>query len=281
MKIGVNTLIWTGGFEKSNLNLLPAIKARGFDGIEIARFDFNGFPAVEVGRAVRDAGLECIGCSALTGQVSLVSDDAGVRRQAREFIASAVRATAEMGANLLVGPYITPVGYLPGRRSTEEEWKHAVEGLRMVGELLDQYQVSLALEPLNRFEAYFLNTVDDAVKLCEEAGHPRIGILFDTFHANIEEKDVPAACSRAGKHLKHVHTCENDRGIPGSGHVAWDGVMGVLRDMNYQGWLVIESFGFTIKEIAAAACIWRDIAPSPEAIAFEGVKFLRSCCARP
>ena len=144
-----------------------------------------------------------------------------------------------------------------------------------MGDTLAAHHVTFAIEPLNRFETYFLNTAADAAKLAEQIGHPNIGILFDTFHANIEEKQIAAGYLTVGPHLKHVHTCENDRGIPGSGHVEWDQVFQALHSMNYDGWLTIESFGFALKEVSAAAAIWRDIERTPESIAFEGVKFLK------
>jgi D-psicose/D-tagatose/L-ribulose 3-epimerase len=275
MKFGVNTLIWTAGFDRSNLPLLPAIKERGFDGVEIATFSFNGFPAAEIRKNLEQQGLECTLCSALTGELSLVSEDADIRRRAIAFLRDGIRAAAELDAKTFVGPYCAPVGQLLGRRRTADEWKRAVEGFRVLGETLDECGVTLAIEPLNRFETYFLNTASDAKRLCEEVNHPKVGILFDTFHANIEEKEIGAACRSLGQHLKHVHTCENDRGIPGTGHVEWRALFDALRDLLYDGWLVIESFGFGIKEIAAAACIWRDLAPTPEAIAFEGLKFLK------
>jgi D-psicose/D-tagatose/L-ribulose 3-epimerase len=136
--------------------------------------------------------------------------------------------------------------------------------------------VTLCIEPLNRFETYFLNTAADAVALMEAVNHPKVGILFDTFHANIEEKDVGAALRLCGKHLKHIHACENDRGAPGSGNVGWPGVFSAIKDIGYDGWVTIESFGGQIKEIAAAACIWRDLAVTTEAIAWDGVRFLRA-----
>jgi D-psicose/D-tagatose/L-ribulose 3-epimerase len=144
---------------------------------------------------------------------------------------------------------------------------------------LDACDVTLAVEPLNRFETYFLNTATDAAAICDEVGHPRVGVAFDTFHANIEEKDIGAGYRTVGKQLKHVHTCENDRGIPGSGHVEWASVFQALRDINYDGWLTIESFGFALPNLSAAAAIWRDIESSPEAIAVEGVKFLKRSIA--
>jgi D-psicose/D-tagatose/L-ribulose 3-epimerase len=280
MKIGVNTLLWTAGFDRSNFELLPRVKRWGFDGIEIARFEFESFPASETRRAVADAGLDCTFCSALTGSLSLISDNESIRKDARQFLRRGIETAAELGAKVFVGPFCAPVGQLLGRRSTADEWKRAVEGLASLGDALDQHDVTLALEPLNRFETYFVNTAAGMARLCAEVNHPRIGALLDTFHANIEEKTIGDAAAALGPRIKHVHTCENDRGIPGSGHVDWEGLFAALDRENYNGWLVIESFGFAIQEIAAAACIWRDLAANPEAIAVEGVQFLRRMTER-
>ncbi len=131
------------------------------------------------------------------------------------------------------------------------------EGFQSVGDTLAAHGVTFAIEPLNRFETYFLNTAADAAALAKEIGHPNIGILFDTFHANIEEKSIASGYRTVGPYLKHVHTCENDRGIPGSGHVAWKEVFQALRELKYDGWLTIEGFGFALKDLSAAASIWR------------------------
>ena len=275
MKFGINTLLWTAAFDKSHLDLLPQFREHGFDAVEIARFDFSDFPAADVRRGIENAGLECVFCSALTGTNSLVSDDDDVRRRAREFLLEGIARTAEIGSKTFIGPFCAPVGYLPGRRRTEDEWKRAVEELGGLVPALERYDVTLAVEPLNRFETYFLNTMADARRLCDQVGSSRVGVLGDTFHANIEEKEIGAAFRSLGPCLKHVHTCENDRGIPGSGHVEWPSVVAALRDIHYEGYVVIESFGSAIKEIAAAACIWRDLAPSSEAIAYDGLRFLK------
>lgn len=280
MKIGINTLLWTAGFGPEHFPLLAKVKRWGFDGIEIARFDFDGFPAAQVRRAVENAGLECTFCSALTGSMSLVSDDPTIRTQTRDFLVRGIEVAGELGSPVFVGPFVAPVGQLLGRRRTEDEWKRAVEGLSTLRDVLARTHVALGLEPLNRFETYFLNTAADAVRLSDAVGDPKIGVLLDTFHANIEEKTIMDAVDVLGKRIKHVHTCENDRGIPGSGHVDWDGLFPALDRAGYDGWLVIESFGFAIKEIAAAACIWRDLAPTSEAIAVEGLRFLRGMTGR-
>ncbi len=275
MKFGVNTFIWTASFDRSNFALLPAIKAAGFDGVEVPLFHPSQFAAAEIRKGLAENGLECTTCSILTGGLNMLSDDAAVREKTRQHMQDCAKVAAEVGAKIIAGPLYSPVGLFTGSRRTSEEWKRAVDCYQSIGPTLSDYGVTIAIEPLNRFETYFLNTAADAVALCDAINHPNVGILFDTFHANIEEKDVAEGYRICAPHLKHVHTCENDRGIPGTGHVDWPGVFQALRDIRYDGWLTIESFGFSLGELSAAASIWRDIAPSPESIAFEGVKFLK------
>jgi len=277
MKFGVNTYIWSADFTPAHLDLLPRLKAAGFDGVEIPIFRPASFEAAAIRRGAEAAGLERTAVASLLPDLSLISDDADVRKRTVGHIGSAIKAAAELGARLFAGPLYAPVGYLPGRRRTDDEWKRAVEGYQRLAETLDAYDVSLGIEPLNRFETYFLNTAADGAALCDAVNHPRVGLLFDTFHANIEEKHVGVAIRTAGRHIKHFHACENDRGTPGNGHVAWDEVFTTLRVIGYDNWMTIESFGFALGDLSAAAAIWRDIEPAgPESIAFNGVKFLKS-----
>jgi D-psicose/D-tagatose/L-ribulose 3-epimerase len=275
MKFGVNTFIWSESFDKSNLPLLPRVKSWGFDGVEVPLFVPKEFAAADIRKGVETNGLECTVCSVLLPGLSLISDDAAVRTKTRAHMQDVVKAAAEAGAKIVAGPLYSPVGYLPGRRRTRDEWNWAVEGHQSLGDTLARYQVTLAIEPLNRFETFFLNTAKDSAALASEINHPNVGVLFDTFHANIEEKDIGAGYRTVGKHLKHVHACENDRGIPGSGHVEWKNVFQALKDVHYDGWLTIESFGFALPNLSAAAAIWRDIEATPESIAVDGVKFLK------
>jgi D-psicose/D-tagatose/L-ribulose 3-epimerase len=275
MKFGVNTFIWSAEFNRSNFPLLPGIKEAGFDGVEVPLFRPTNFDAPGIRKALEANGLECNVCTVLTDGLSLISPDADVRRKTVLRLQDLVKTAADVGAKIIAGPTYSPVGYLPGRRRTTDEWKWAVEGHQSLGDVLAANNVTVAIEPLNRFETYFLNTAADAAALAEQIGDQNIGILFDTFHANIEEKDIAAGYRTVGKHLKHVHTCENDRGIPGSGHVEWEAVFQALRELKYDGWLTIESFGFALGDLSAAAAIWRNIERTPESIAFEGIKFLK------
>jgi D-psicose/D-tagatose/L-ribulose 3-epimerase len=280
VKYGANALIWTANFTREHLPLLAEIKRHGFDGVEFPMFDPGNFAVHDIRKGLVQNGLECTCCSAMPGGTSVFSEDASARRKARAFLEDCIKTAAEVEAKIFAGPFFSPVGYLPGRRRTQDEWSRAVECYQSLGPVLAQHHVVLAIEPLNRFETYFLNTAADAARLCNEVGDPNVGILFDTFHANIEEKNAGEACRAAARYLKHVHTCENDRGIPGSGHVEWAGFFQALREVRYDGWLTIESFGFSIREIAAAASVWRDLAPTPESIAFEGIAFLKQNVAR-
>ena len=275
MKFGVNVFIWTANFDQSHLPLLPKIKAAGFDGVELPMFHPGQFDAAGIRRGLQDNGLECTICSVLTGDLNMTSADAAVRQRTQSHMQACAAKAAEVGASIIAGPLYSPVGLMTGVRRTQDEWQRVVDCYQAIGPALAQHNVHIAIEPLNRFETYFLNTAADAVKLCDQINHPNVGILFDTFHANIEEKNIADGYRTVARHLKHVHTCENDRGIPGTGHVAWPQVFQALREIGYDGWLTIESFGFSLGELSAAASIWRDVAPTPESIAFEGIGFLR------
>jgi D-psicose/D-tagatose/L-ribulose 3-epimerase len=280
MKFGINTFIWTASFTAAHLPLLPRIKEAGFDSVEVSLFDPDDFEAAAIRKGAESNGLEVTICSILTGGLSMLSEDPTIRARTKTRMEDIARKAAEAGARLVVGPLYSPVGFLPGRRRTEDEWKRVVDLYQSIGDTLIDTGVTIAIEPLNRFETFFLNTAEDTVRLCDEIGHPHVGILFDTFHANIEEKSIADGYRTVARHLKHVHTCENDRGIPGTGHVDWPGVFAALHEIGYDGNLTIESFGFALGELSAAASIWRDMAPNPEDIAFEGIKFLRSANAR-
>jgi D-psicose/D-tagatose/L-ribulose 3-epimerase len=275
MKFGANTFIWSDHFDRSNLSLLQKLKEAGFDGVELPLLEPKSMRDRELQRGIANSGLACTFCSVLPEGLSVLTGEAAVRNKARAHLRECIQVAAEVGADVLAGPVYAPVGYLPGRRRTPDEWKNAVESFQELGPVLDECEITLAIEPLNRYETYFLNTAADAAKLCQEIGHPRIGILFDTYHANIEEKTLAGAIATAGPYLRHFHSCENDRGVPGSGHIDWPSVFRALREVHYSDWLTIEGFGFSLGALSAAASIWRDLAPTPDAIAFEGLRFLR------
>jgi D-psicose/D-tagatose/L-ribulose 3-epimerase len=276
LKFGVNTLIWGASFEPSHFSLLPGIKAAGFDGVELPIFSPVAFHSAAIRRELETCGLECTAVSILPGGTNLTSNDRAVRQKAQTHIKDCTAAAADVGARLLAGPLYSPVGSFTGKRRTADEWSWAVDSWRELGSTVSEFQLQIAIEPLNRFETYFLNTAADGASFCDAIDHPGIGLLIDTFHANIEEKSIGPALRLAGRHLKHLHTCENDRGMPGTGNVNWPEFFRTVSEIGYDSWMTIESFGFNIAELSAAAAIWRDLAPTPESIAFDGIKFLKA-----
>ena len=277
VKYGINFLLWSGSFTRESLPLIQKAADMGFDGVEIAIFDPEDVNVEATKDALKAAGLGCTCCSILGTDRDLISDDPAIRKNAKKYMNDCIEICAALDSPIFCGPLYSAVGKLVGRSRTQEEWDLAVDGLKEMAVIAGDNGVTLALEPLNRFETYFINIAEDAVRLVRDVDHPNLGVHLDTFHMNIEEKDLYKAIKSTGELLVHMHCCENDRGTPGSGHVDWDGVSKALRELDYDGWIVIESFVPAIEAIAKAAAIWRELAPGgADAVAQEGLGFLRS-----
>lgn len=280
IRLGINTMVWSGGYEERQLGLFQRIRDWGYAVVELPVFDFAAVDPAPIRHALEDTGLALTVTSALPAGMSMVSADAATRARTRSWLQSGVGKVASIGGSILAGPLYLPVGELPGRRRTADEWKWAVDEYRKLGAAIHGSGTRIALEPLNRFETYFLNTARDARLLCDEVSDESIGVLFDTFHANIEEDDPIAALRGLGQHLIHVHLSENHRGIPGSGHVPFRGVAEALRDAGYSGYAVIESFASSIPELVKATAMWRDFAESPDEFARCSIENMRPLFAR-
>ncbi len=182
-----------------------------------------------------------------------------------------------VGSRVVGGPVYSAVGRTWLMTSNERQVAIArlVEALRPVADYAAGRGVRLALEPLNRFETSFVNTVDQALEIVDRLDSPGCGILLDTFHMNIEEKDPAAAIRVTGRYLAHFHACGTDRGTPGADHLDWVPIARALADIGYRGPVCIESFTPENQTIARAAAIWRPLASSGDVLATEGLSFLR------
>ncbi len=280
MRFGINTLLWGAGTDQALFDRFPAIRADGYDGVELTLIWPQVAPVAAIRRNLEANQLTCTFCAVLPPAFSMVSEDAGTRQRTLAHLSACVRAAAEAGAKILAGPLYASPAYRPGRRRTEDEWKWAVESYQALGGVLEACGVTVALEAANRFETYFINIVADLVKLVDEIGHPNVGVVFDTFHANIEEKNIAEALRSVGGRLKHFHAGENDRGTPGGGHMDWPPVFQALAELRYDGWMTIEGFGSATGPLAAAVSVWRDLAPSTESVASDGVRFLKLLAAQ-
>ncbi|HWK59104.1 MAG TPA: sugar phosphate isomerase/epimerase family protein [Parapedobacter sp.] len=278
LKIGVNTFLLTSPFTSEQVDIFGQFKAWGCDAVEIAVEDAAYVDAGIIRQALDEHGLTCSSVCAAMGPGRDLRGTPAEQQAAVEYITQAMEFMAQIDCPVMVGPLYSTVGRAEQtpRDEYRKQWDTVVPHLQRLAVRADGLGVKLALEPLNRYETDFINTCEQAVALVDDVGHQAIGILLDTYHMNIEEKDSAAAIRKAAHRLLHVHACGCDRGAPGGDHIDWDSIREALKEVNYRGSLVIESFTPAVKVIAKAASIWRDFEPSREDIAIKGTAFLRN-----
>lgn len=276
MLFGIHSLLFRETFVERDLPLLDKCKALGFDAVEIIPFDPDHFPAAKVRRAAADLGLVINTGYGMPLEYNIISPEARIRRNGIEFSKRLIDLSKQAGARVFGGMIYCGWGYLTGKMRTEEEWKWAVEGYQEIAAYAQATSdLTLAIEPVNRFESHFINTAADAVRFVREVGLPNVRVHLDTFHMIREENSITQAVLETGSLLGYVHACENQRGIPGSGLVPWVDFFRALRQVGYDGCTTIESFDPNMENIAKLCCIWRKLADSPEQLASEGLKFLQ------
>jgi len=274
MKLGMNMLLWSTDVSGPEYDpVFAMLKDAGYDGVEIPIFDREVDKYAELGARLDALGLERLAVSARGPDDNPIAADSGAAVAATR---ANLDSAAALGAPLICGPLGAPLGVFSGAPPTAEEKARAVVYLREVAPYADERGVTIALEYLNRFEMYLTNTAADLAALVREVGHPRVRMMYDTFHAHIEEKDPRAALRDCADVLVHVHVSENDRSTPGAGQVAWDETFAGLAEIGYDGWIVIEAFGDALPELAGATKIWRRMFESEEQLARDGASFIRS-----
>jgi len=277
MKIGINTFLYTSPFTTSSTRLFARFAQWGFDTVEIAIEDPKHIDPVKVKAAAAKAGIAIGSICAAMGPGRDFRGTAAEQKTSMTYCLGLIDQAALMGCPSVIGPLYSVVGkadaVTPAQRRTE--WRAVVKNLKLLARHAESRGVQLCVEPLNRFETDFLNTCDQGLELIAAIGSPAVKLHLDSFHMNIEEKDLGAAIRKAGKHLAHFHACGSDRGTPGGDHTDWKGITSALKAIGYQGDVVIESFTPDVKVIARAAAIWRNIEPRRDDIAVNGLAFLR------
>jgi D-psicose/D-tagatose/L-ribulose 3-epimerase len=278
MKYAIHSLLWTERFDIEPEPLIRKAKQFGFEGMEIyvSPMQIETFDKNRVKKNLDDAQIKCVGSTCLDRETDITSPNEATRRKGIDYLKKSAKLFSELGSGVVAGVLYAAWGKITGKPRTEEEWTHSVECLKEVCRSIRGYDIVLGLEPANRFETYFLNTAADAVNLVKAVNEPNIRVHLDTFHMNIEEKNYYDPIVNTGDLLCHVHCCENDRGVAGTGSVNWDEVFKGLADVGYDRWITIESFTPEIKSVAASTAVWRKLAPSADILASEGLKFLKS-----
>jgi len=277
MRFGINTFLYTFPFTNQSTRLFKTFKKWGFDTVEIAIDDPANVDPVKVKKALDKAGIVCGSVCGCFGPDRDLRGTAAAQRNSLAYMKKCIDAMVVLDCPSFIGPVYSAVGRAEAVEPADykKQWATVVKNLKKICAYAEKKGKRICMEPLNRFETDFINTVDQALKMVKDVGSPALKIHLDTFHMNIEEKCQCDAIRKAGKHLGHVHACGSDRGTPGNDHICWESIAKALKAVKYKGDVVIESFTKDVVIIAKAAAIWRQIEPSREDIAIKGLKFLR------
>lgn len=275
MKYGFCMLLWTGHVTAEHLPTIRALKKTGYDAVEIPLFEGSVDHYARLGEQIAKIGLGVTTVSVLGAGHNPLSDDKAERQAALQRANWAVDCTAALGGRIIGGPMHSEIGRFTGNGPTREERKRGLAFHRAAGDHAARKDVRYALEALNRFECYFLNTMAQLADYLDEVDHPAVKGMYDPFHSNIEEKDPVKAVKDIKRHMIHVHISENDRGTPGKGHVPWAATYKALRAAKYDGYMTIEAFGRAIPALAAATRVWRDFFPNREEVYKVGLRNMK------
>lgn len=275
MKIGMCMFLWTTHVTQDHEALLRDIKATGFDGVEVPIFEGTPDHFARLGGLLDDIGLARTAVAAMGDPAMNLIGDAAARGAGVAHMRHVIDCAQALGASTVAGPLHSTLGQFSGVGPTAEEIGHSIASQRAIGDHAAARGVTVALEALNRFECYLVNTMADLGAHLDAVGHPNIRAMYDTFHCNIEESDPIAAFTDNLRHIAHVHISENDRGVPGRGNIPWAETFRAIRRSGYDGWLTIEAFGRGLPALAAATKVWRDFAESPEAVYRDGYAHIR------
>ena len=277
MRFGINTFLFTSPFTNDSTKLFPQFKKWGFQSIEIPVEDPAHIDPAHVKAALDKNKLVCGSVCACLGPDRDLRGTPEQQRTALEYMQKVLDQMVVLDCPSLIGPVYSAVGRADAVPADEykQQWKTVVGNLKQLCKYAEARGRQICMEPLNRFETDFINTCDQALQMVKDVGSPVLKLHLDTFHMNIEEKNQAAAILKAGKLLGHFHACGSDRGTPGGDHIDWKSIVKALKQVGYEGDVVIESFTTDVKVIARAAAIWRKIEPKRDNIAVDGLANLK------
>jgi D-psicose/D-tagatose/L-ribulose 3-epimerase len=276
MKLGFNLLLWTTHVTDAHWPIIERLQSTGYDGVEIPLFEGSVSHYEALGKRLKSAGLSSTGIGVMPGAGKhALSPDPAERAGALEHLKWLIDCTAALGGDICAGPFHQPLGEFTGRGPTPDEIARCVEVHQQAAAYAAPLGITLAVEPLNRFECYFLNSARQAADLVKKVGAPNYGYLYDTFHFNIEEDSITAVIPETIGQIAHVHISENNRGVPGAGHIDFQSVFSTLKAAGWDGWMTIESFGSALPDLAAATKIWRPLFAREEDVYEKGYKLMR------
>lgn len=280
MKLGINLLCASGFIDTRHVETFELAKEAGFDGVEIPVLSGTPDHYERLARFLDQLQMERT-TSIVIPEPSLDpgSADPTIRQRGLDHLNWAIACNEALGSTSIGGPFHAPVGHFPGRGPTEDELQRCAEVHHDMAERTERLGIQLSLEPLNRFETHFLNTMEQAASYAERVDHANFKILYDTFHAHIEEQDPVAAAHAIRSHMGVLHVSENDRGIPGRGQVDFARLFETVKKDHFDDWIVVEAFGNVLPELAAVTRVWRPLFSDLQTLFRESAEMVRTTWA--
>lgn len=278
IQFGVSTWLWTSPFTTDKArSLFKNIRDLGFSLVEIPLENTDDIDTATVKSLLKEFDLTVAICGAFSTERDIASDDTVLQQNGLQYIQDSIRIASELEATIFAGPMYAAVGKarMVSNEQRKKEWDRSAQNLLKVAKVAADAGVTLAIEPLNRFESDMINTAVDAVRMIKDVNHPALKIGLDGFHMSIEEKNMEDAFITAGDLLAHVQVAENYRGTPGTGQTNWESWKKGLQSIGYKGAVSIESFTPENQSLAGAVCIWKKLADSQDAFARDGLAFLK------
>jgi D-psicose/D-tagatose/L-ribulose 3-epimerase len=274
--IGMNMLLWGTDITQPRFHgVFEMLVDAGYDGVEVPIFDLEPELYLRLGEQLRALALRAVALTARGPDANPISADPDVRAVALRDNIRALECAAAVGAEVVCGPIHQAPAVLSGAPPTEQEREWAVEHLQELGEAAERLDILVAIESLNHFEHHLANTTEQTAEIVRRVDRRGCRMMYDSFHAHIEEKDVERAIRDCADVLVYVHVSENDRSTPGSGQVDWYTTFRTLRQLGYDGWLTVEALGTADPELAAQMRLWRSAYTSEEQVAREAIQFVR------
>lgn len=276
MQVGINLLCLSGFITKEHLPRIRQLKELGYDGVEVPVLTGDPAHYEWLAKELDLLGLRRTSTSVIPSpDANPLSSDPDIRKQGLAHLNWVMECSLALGSECIGGPFHAPIGHFTGEGPSAEEIRYGAEAHHAMAERAASNGIYLALEHLNRFETHFLNTMDQAKAYVDAVGHDAFSIMYDTFHANIEEQKQPRAISTIAGHIGVLHVSENDRGIPGRGHIDFAEIFSAVRATGYDGWVTVEAFGGGLPELAAATRVWRPLFPDYDTLFAESLSFIR------
>lgn len=276
VRVGMDMRLWGDSTGVAQLPVLETLRGQGYEGVEVPLYGGQGESELKLlAVALNDLGLDCCTCSRLPPGANPVSGDPSERAGALEFIKARLNEAAILGSSMLTGGLFQAQGVFTGQPPTDREWDWSRRCLQEAGEYAASLGIRLALEFQSRFDAYLVNTATDAARLCADIGLDNVGVLYNTFHAHLEEFNPARALPSAGENLMHIHLSESHRGELGRGQVQLQETFATLDFLDYCGWLMVQALGVAEAESPHPDNIWRDSFDSREQLSADAIALIR------